>query len=376
MSSYLSHFSIYNVRNIKEMTFEAHPRYNFFYGSNGAGKTSVLEAISCLYTGQSFKKIPLRILSRDRNILSVQAHNELSSIGMRADLEKTQERVCLWDKSRQKVSRQERLKDFPLQVIGPESFKWWVEGPSIRRAYMDYGVFHVKHESLSVWKHYMRALKQRNNLLKERAPLSYLEPWEEILAEYGEKWQNLRNKYLEKLHPYREKWLSYFLTHFPQERAELEITLYPGWKKGESLKESLAKDRAREYRLKSTIFGPHRADLLCRRFGSSIFHSFSRGQLKLFVCAMTFAQMECLESITGRKTVLLWDDMDGELDKKSRALVFQAIKTLEVQAFITGTEAPLFRESTKEGVCMFHVKHGRLERQEMVHSRTLEESFA
>ncbi|MCR2669594.1 hypothetical protein NSP01_23950, partial [Salmonella enterica] len=59
-------------------------------------------------------------------------------------------------------------------------------GGEPRRRFLDWGLFHVEPDFLSLWRRYSRALKQRNALLKQGGPSRMLDTWDHELAEAGE----------------------------------------------------------------------------------------------------------------------------------------------------------------------------------------------
>src|SRR5690606_7383670 len=65
----------------------------------------------------------------------------------------------------------------PLQLLNSDTFSILEGGPTARRRFVDWGVFHVEHAFFDAWRHVQRALQNRNRLLKMRAPAEELEPW-------------------------------------------------------------------------------------------------------------------------------------------------------------------------------------------------------
>ena len=90
----------------------------------------------------------------------------------------------------------------PVQVIDPGVHRLIEEGSARRRRLLDWGVFHVKHEFLSVWRRYQRALQQRNAVLRANGDEQLLAAWERELGPAGHRVDTLRSEYAAQLLPY------------------------------------------------------------------------------------------------------------------------------------------------------------------------------
>ena len=171
------------------------------YGQNGSGKTSVLEAIHLLATGRSFRThIPkitfsmaprMRLCSPNRKLKS--RHAKMASgeqlIKVNGDAIATQGQLA---------------KMLPLQLLDPQSTDIIDHGAKPRRQLLDWLMFHVEPEFYHAWQYYSRALKQRNTLLKSKRflSLSDLEPWNQMLSEYGEILHSQRVGIVEQWKPF------------------------------------------------------------------------------------------------------------------------------------------------------------------------------
>lgn len=172
-------------RNIVTASLNPSASLNFLYGTNGSGKTSLLEAISVLAHGRSFR-------TRKFTRLIHQAHSDFTVFGRveqggvatamgvaRKRSGDSQFRVDGVNMS----SSAELAAHLPLLVLNSESFGLLTGAPKQRRQFFDWLVFHVKHEFRETWRNYSRCLKQRNTLLR-RDKISYsdLRPWDIEIA--------------------------------------------------------------------------------------------------------------------------------------------------------------------------------------------------
>jgi DNA replication and repair protein RecF len=249
-------------------------------------------------------------------------------------------------------SRLELAHYLPLLFISPESHALISEGPQQRRKFLNWGVFHVEPRFLSSWRHYQRALKQRNKALSSRG----LETaWDIELARAAEQITQQRRDYIAKLEPYVQQYV--------QSLANLEkvsLSFAPGWRHDidylEALHASLPYDR--EYGF--TRLGPHRADLLLKVGNQPAREFISRGQQKLLVIAMLLAQATLLTRETQLQPVILVDDLASELDVHHRHNLLDALFNLKAQIFLTLTEKQSLVIDENIPIRWFHVEHGRV----------------
>jgi len=107
-------------------------------------------------------------------------------------------------------------------------------GPSERRRFLDWGVFHVEPGYLEAWKSYRRVLSQRNAALKRLATSAELRPWSVALVAAGAAVDDSRLRYLDRLAP--------FVTTYGQRLLDRPLSLdyRRGWAAEQSLDEVLA----------------------------------------------------------------------------------------------------------------------------------------
>ncbi len=357
----LQRLSIQNLRNITLADISPAARVNFFYGENGSGKTSVLEAISLLGLSRSFrshKHKPLINYQADAfTIYGSVAGGSGSTIpvGVMRD-RKGGSQIKLAGKSLN--SSAELAAQLPLQTINSQSFLLLEGSPKVRRQFIDWLVFHVEPGFLAPWKGLQRCLKHRNSLLRRgRIESSVLLPWERELVDLTGVIDDLRGKSIEK-----------FTLVFEQLAAEflavdgLSIRYYRGWDAELDYQTTVDNSRERDLRLGYTGSGAHRADLKITVNGVAAVDILSRGQQKLLVCALLVAQALVFNQLTGRRCLFLVDDLAAELDETHRCLLASWLIRMESQVFITGVyKSDLLSgwgDIAEKEQCVFHVEHG------------------
>src|SRR5688572_20819242 len=143
----------------------------------------------------------------------------------------------------------------PVHAIDPNMHALVEGGPSERRRFLDWGVFHVEPGYLELWKRYRRALSQRNAALKRNASASELRTWSSALADAGALVDDSRQRYLQRLSPLVSD-IGLALLDRP-----LAVDYRRGWAAG-PLDDALAAADARDRQSGSTEPGPHRAEIV------------------------------------------------------------------------------------------------------------------
>lgn len=348
----LAELRIEAVRCLSRVELELNAHRNYVFGPNGAGKTSLLESIHLLGRGRSFRtRQTARLVQRGSASLTVHGrveHGEQSvRVGVSFGERRLSVRVAGQDEGTARLAR-----ELPVYVIDPRLHQLIEAGPSERRRYLDWGVFHVEHEYLALWRQYRRMLGQRNAALKRGARGDALEAWTAPLVVGGERISAMRERYVEGLSA------DLGVTAERLLGREVRVEYYRGWRAGISLGEALAESRARERELATTQVGPHRGDLVIRIDGAPIRDEVSRGQQKLVVAALVLAQVDRLEQTEAGRSVLLVDDPAAELDRGGLERLMAEVHGRPAQLVVTALAADVLGPAP--GYPRFHVEQGRV----------------
>lgn len=351
--------SISNVRNISTAQIDLDPCLNYFIGDNGAGKTSILEALSVLSKGRSFRPGQISsLIGPDAESLQVVSKIESQAgehhqLGLERDTSQWKARHNGAD-----ISNLSELTELlPFVVLEPNSHVLVSGPPDGRRRYLDWGVFHVEHQFLMLWRRYQRVLKQRNAALKQSSrPM--VESLDSQFVQLGEQLHQARLDHIGRLEGLLQSQLSLFC----ETLENVTLSYKKGWS-GDSLAEALEMSGMRDMEKGMTGPGPHKADLLLAIDGVPAKERLSRGEQKAMTAALIMAQARMI-SAHGELPVLMLDDLASELDEMHLARVLSVGVELGAQILLTGTGlAPAIR-SCNSPCTVFHVKHGSVSRKD------------
>ena len=347
----LAQLRIAGLRCLSDVELELDAAWNFIFGPNGAGKTSILEGIFVLGRGRSFRtRQSARLVAHGTSGFAV--FGEVSTpIGNRrlgvsfanGHLEK---RIDAQDAGTMAAL----ATLLPVQSIDPGSHQLVEGGPSERRRFLDWGVFHVEHDYLEAWRRYRRTLSQRNAALKSGGPRAVLRSWTQAVVETGMAVHQGRDGYVTRLAP----WVHDFGRELLEQ--ELSVEYRKGWSKELSLEAALVAGEHTDLAHGTTGAGPHRADIEILLSGRRVQDEASRGQQKLAAAALILAQLAA--SPEPARQVLLVDDPAAELDRGALGRLLRLLERLPVQRVLTGLSPEQLKPLKPYPV--FHVERGAL----------------
>jgi DNA replication and repair protein RecF len=356
----VSRLDIAGLRRFERVSLAPGPGLNLLTGDNGAGKTSVLEALHLMAYGRSFRgRVRDGLIRTGAVAVEVfveweeAASGRTRKAGMRHGGHTWEGRL-----DGTAVSHLGELcAALAVVTFEPGSHVLVTGGGEARRRLLDWGLFHVEPAFLPVWRRYARALKQRNALLKARARDAELDAWDRELADAGEPVTRHRQDYLEQLQPLLQATAADLL---PVAGAAT-LDFHPGWRRDElPLADALLSGRDRDRAAGFTSTGPHRADWRVAYAAFPGREALSRGQAKLTALALLLAQAELHAAQRGEWPIMALDDLASELDRAHQARVLAKLQASGAQVFITGTEAPAGLTDNRSGVARFHVEHGQI----------------
>lgn len=354
----ISRLIVEHFRNLTAIDLAFERGFNFLVGNNGSGKTSLLEAIFYLAHGRSFKSaVANRIISYEQPHFTLHGKIHEQQHQWSVGLQKQRQGNTLLKINGEDANKISDLAHLlPMQLITPEGLTLLNGGPSYRRAYLDWGLFHHHASFYAAWGSLNRLLKQRNSALQQVRSYQELKIWDVELVKLAHQVSQWRADYAEALRTDIEQTCLLFLPEL-----EISVSFHQGWEKETDYAEVLARNFERDRAIGYTVSGPQKADFRFKANGLPAEDILSRGQLKLLMCALRLAQGEHLMQQKARHCIFLIDDFASELDQYKRALLAQRLQQSGSQVFVSAITVDQLQQMQPENHRTFMVNNGKIQ---------------
>lgn len=342
-----------NFRNYEsaQLGFEA-PLY-LILGENGQGKTNLIEAISLLSTGRSFRT------GRDKEMIRFGEE----ALILRSKVESGGRSFKIEIKIGKQLKKAININSLPIGkltdllgifhvvVFAPEDLRLVKDGPKERRGFMDREISQLRPLYYSDISSFRKLLMQRNNLLRGvKIDRALLDVYDEQLAFLSERIMGIRAEFIEKIAPIAAK------NHrrISGRREELLLRYEPDLGRRaeppcrQEILELYRSLQEEDIRKKMTGRGIHKDDLRLEINGRDIRAYGSQGQKRSAAISLKLSEIELVHEERGEYPVVLLDDIFSELDTGRQRMLIENLKN--VQTFVTATDIddeilPFFEEA-------------------------------
>ncbi|KUO61882.1 MAG: DNA replication protein RecF [Gracilibacter sp. BRH_c7a] len=364
---YIKDLHLKNFRNYKVQHIQFQQGINLLIGSNGQGKTNIIEAINYLLTGKSY-----RIKQEDELILWEENSFYLNGIFNVVDRDINLESYYEPRKKVMKINQLscKKLSDYVGTInavfFSPDDLNIIKKGPQERRRFLDHLISQLRPAHIPLLNSYLRIIKQKNILLKSEKNYnllkSQIQVWNEQLIELGLKIIKNRWDFTDRLNEYCSPIFNQIFS--PEYNMDL-IYLTTGKSLEEALEnfpDYIFKKMAQEIERKAVLVGPHRDDvqIIFNNKEAKLFAS--QGQQRALVLCLKLAEMEIILNEKGEYPILLLDDVLSELDSYRRQYLMNYIRSSQKQTIITMTD--LEEELITCDTPIFEVNKGRIRRKD------------
>jgi DNA replication and repair protein RecF len=345
----VSSISLRDFRNYAQADITVEPGSVVLVGSNGQGKTNLVEAVNFLSTLGSHRSAAESAMIRmgeDAAIIRVHLSHEDRQILLEAQLNRDGANKAQFNRSAAK------LRDFPRYIatvlFAPEDLLLIRGDPANRRRFLDELIVTRTPRLVSVLSDYERALKQRNTLLKtarvasgKSETLTTLDIWDERLSTLGSEIMVERRRLVHDLAtPISDAYQSIAGANHHPSLVMKESIPTTSAQSGQpeiakAFLEILAASRLTELERGMTLYGPHRDDVDFSLNSLPTKGYASHGETWSFALSLRLGAARLLraESVLG-DPILILDDVFAELDTSRRERLAAAVSDFE-QVFIT-----------------------------------------
>ena len=387
---HLSHLSLKDFRNYKQLDLSLGPGLFLFQGENAQGKTNLLEAVAMLATSNSFHA------SSDREIVNWHASDRITRIV--ASVERSNDKVKIeivlidaqengatGDRGSQFIAPNDRqrkhikINSVPkrgIDLIGlvtvvlfsPNDLSLVDGSPEERRRFLDRGLCQMQPHYCQALQKYRKIVAQRSALLKrirenqeDPRMLDYLD---ENLTELATLITFERRRMVISLNQYVDE----LQAIISGGREHLKIVyrpsfhIDPSWDTIETLQNyraQLSAAQRKEIRQGVCLLGPHRDDLEFLVNGVNMLTYGSRGQQRTSALAAKLGELAYMRTVTGEEPILLLDDVFSELDPLRREHLLREVLRHE-QVLITATDFERFPEEILAKASRYLVVNGEV----------------
>ena len=359
----LDRLSLINYKNISEAELEFSPKINCFIGSNGEGKTNLLDAVYYLsFCHSATTALDALVVRHGEECMMLQgcySDDDESRFEVACGVKAGKSKKISLDKKPYRRFA-EHIGRVTLVMVSPGDGELVTGGSEVRRKFMDVVVSQYDRPYLESLIKYNHALKQRNALLRGEAEPdgAMLDIYEEEMAAEGEKIFAARQLLAERLTPLFQKYHSMISGD-----GELPSLSYVSHCQRGPLYDIIRGGRGKDRIMGYSLHGTHRDELQMTLGGYPIRNEGSQGQTKSFLLALKFAQFELLGQCGGKRVpLLLLDDLFDKLDSTRVARIVNMVAAGGFgQIFITDTDrdrlSPIL-EATGQDYRLMTVKAG------------------
>ncbi|MBQ6393752.1 DNA replication and repair protein RecF [Candidatus Saccharibacteria bacterium] len=322
----LRRVKLQNFRSHEAYVLDFEPEITQILGENGWGKTSVLEAIYITLRGKSFRATDKDILRRGSEFYRIETEFNDGARVVAVFLGSEGKTFLVEDK---KVRRLPKKNRYPVVLFLPDDLRLVGTSPTKKRDYFDKVLNQFSTGFSTALSRYNKALKQRNELLKQDfCDSNSLFSWDVMLAKYGVEIRDFRKKLVLEIN----ERLTEVYRSIAQVDDEVELIYEPyiGDVDESGYLKLLALDYDRDRLTGHTNFGIHKDDFEFLFNGVDASVTASRGETRSVVIALKFIEADLLYEKIGVRPIILLDDVFSELDETRQKALIKNFKDNQV----------------------------------------------
>ena len=369
--NFFKQIQLANYRNFNNYFINLNKNCNVIFGTNGSGKTNILESISLFERGRGFRKEKINNLINNKSTDKVfKISSKYINNNNEIDLVVTNE-ICE-NKFKKKLTingsdSNESIKHFEnlfsIICFLPEMERLFLSTPSVRRNFLDKLIYGVDRDYLTTLNKYQIKVSERTKILRQHL---YDQDWiEQVEIEIVNLGMNIFQKRIQHLNILNSilSLLNQPVVKFYQIQLQTFNNFILDFKSSNEEVRSLyllemKKSRNIDSIIGGCKIGPHKTDIVGINYSNRLnINQISTGQQKTVVLLIIIAQCKYLLETLKRKPIILFDEVCSHLDKDNRSLLLDLIDSLSVQTIMTGTEKDFFSFlSTKASYCNITTK--------------------
>lgn len=364
-----------NFRNYETLRITAEPGTPVvLMGPNGAGKTNILEAISLLTPGRGLRKSKFASMVRQAAVSSARSwvvsaevvhasHSVIIGTSYEA-IAGTAEKRLVKVQGEPIRAQADLAHYFSALWLTPQMDQLFNEAKSERRKFLDRLVYTFDASHATRVASYEHVMRERNRLLGHRyADDTWLSVLDEKIAAHSVAIGAARLEAVERLNHVIRESEEAFTRPLLELSGDAEARLLEGVSAldvEQELLAQLAAQRLQDRQTGRTRTGAHRTNLLVWHQAHQREAEYcSTGEQKAMLMTIVLAHAQARAAWYGSAPVLLLDEVVSHLDRSRRQQLFEFIKYLRIQAWMSGTDAVDFSPLEKQAL-QLHVESNEI----------------
>lgn len=348
---------IFQFRNLDDTEIVFTDRDIYLVGENGQGKTNFLESIYLLCVGSSFRtKNESLLIKSGLKEMSLSADFMDNGHSQKINFKMVNGKKAIRIDDKQIRDRRELLAQFPCIAFTHDDINFVNGPPALRRLFINQTISLFDSSYIDSLKTYNRIIKLRNKALKENR-IDLLDVYDTQSAEAGMDIQKKREDLIAEFN----STFSYLFKNISGYDINLQIRFSPSWKLDKTIDSALdiiQANRNRDIMYKTSTTGPHRDRIGFYADGKNYAATASTGQIRLISLVLRASQAAFTSDKSGKKPVLLLDDVLLEMDLEKRQRFLEYLPEYK-QAFFTFLPDEGLIDYKKNGP-LYRVMSGRI----------------
>ncbi len=365
--NYINSLRVRSFRVHQDIIFEPGKSSVLIVGSNGVGKTSILEAISIFSYGKGIRNAKFYdMINKDKNnfLIDLQLYiRENFIMEYQTSFNKSNKIRKVTINNKETTATNSR-KNIPMLWIAPYTEKIFSGSASLRRSFIDRLVNTFDNTHSIRLNEYEKNIKQRGKLLKDNInDINWIETLEKQISELSVSICSSRLDLLDRL----SKHLQNSVETFPKleigfiDSIETELMQKPAIDIEDNLKEKLSANREIDRLLGGSRVGCHKTDLMVKNLNKNLSAELcSSGEQKSILISLVLSAANAFMQYTKKSPIILLDEVFTHLDLQKKSCLLERLVDLESQIWITATENEKFFQN-KKNFCYHHLTENGLQ---------------
>lgn len=347
--------SLHNVRNLQNTTIDLLSKEVYFVGDNGQGKSNLLEALYLSAYGSSFRtRSDAEIVTKGFQDYSIRSFfKDNAGLSNTVTVSFSENRKKITKNGKKVLDRKEMINTIPCVLFCHEDLDFAVGEPERRRFFIDQSLSMYDVLYIDILRRYKKILKTRNLLLKEKK-YELLSVFNENLAKEG---IDIQRKRTEMIYQFNRLFSKIYEDVSGIENVT--ISYDRSWRDMDydQILAFLDEKQDMDKKLCTTMSGPHRDRIRFVKDKQNFISTASTGQKRLISIVLRISQAVYFTKITGKKPVLLMDDVLLEMDPEKRRKIMALLPEYD-QLFCTFLPGEPYENYKRSGTRIYMINEG------------------